>query len=237
MEYNDLTFARHLAGLASLNPHRKPVADPATLNAIQLVDKMIQIEDHVRTIYVCNDKPADAQSKDHVTGIDLSLSSELALYSCIAKASAAQNDRDAELNYPEAYASTRQDLYTAGLRILYVPSDVRHVTSTGAPCDPNDQHLKYLYREIWKAPQNIIAKSQSTLLSVIRAHLSDGLFTALDKTFPGSDLLQKYWLYTTSRIHSGRQSIHAFPDKISVTPIPTAEAFNAVMTQSRLLEV
>ena len=61
----------------------------------------------------------------------------------------------------------------------------------------------------------------------------------MDKTFPGSDLLQKYWLYTTSSIHRGRQSIHAFQDtgKVSVTPIPTAEAFNAVMTQSRLLEV
>ena len=67
MEYNDLTFARHLAGLASLNSLRKPVADPATLTAIQLVDKMIQIEDDVRTIYVRNDKPADAKSKDHRT--------------------------------------------------------------------------------------------------------------------------------------------------------------------------
>ena len=144
MEYNDLTFARHLAGLASLNSHRKPVADPATLTAIQLVDKMIQIEDHVRTIFVRNDKPADAKSKDHVTGLDLSLSSELALYSCIAKASAAQNDRDAEPNYPEAYAYTLEDIYTAGLRTFYVPSEARHVTSTGAPFDPTDPHLKYL---------------------------------------------------------------------------------------------
>ena len=79
MEYNDISFARHLAGLASLNSHHKPAADPATLTPIQLVDKMIQIEDHVRTIYVRNDKPADAKSKDHVTGLDLSLSSELAL--------------------------------------------------------------------------------------------------------------------------------------------------------------
>ena len=120
---------------------------------------MIQIEDHVRTIYIRNDKPADAKSKDHITGLDLSLSSELALYSCIAKSSAAQNDRDAEPNYPEAYASTWEDIYTSGLRILYVPSEFCHVTSTGAPFDPNNPHLKYLYCEIWKAPQNIIAKS------------------------------------------------------------------------------
>ena len=78
MEYNDLTFARQLEALASLSSHRKPVADPANLTAIQLVDKMIQIEDHVRTIYVRNDKPADAKCKDHVTGLELSLSSELA---------------------------------------------------------------------------------------------------------------------------------------------------------------
>ena len=50
MEYNDLTFARHIAGLASLSSQRKPVADPANLTAIQLIDKMVQIEDHVRTI-------------------------------------------------------------------------------------------------------------------------------------------------------------------------------------------
>ena len=80
MEYNDISFARHLASLASLNSHRKPVADPATLTAKQLVDKMIQIEDQARTICVRNDKPADATSKDHVTGLDLSLSSELDLY-------------------------------------------------------------------------------------------------------------------------------------------------------------
>ena len=113
-------------------------AEPANLTAIQLIDKMVQIEDHVRTIYVRNDKPADAKSKDHITGLDLSLSSELALHSCIPKASAAQNDRDAQPNYPEAYASKREDIYTAGIRILYEPSDARHVTSTGAPFDPND---------------------------------------------------------------------------------------------------
>ena len=63
------------------------------------------------------------------------------------------------------------------------------------------------------------------------------LFTTLYKTFHGSDLLQKYWLYTTCHIHRGRWSIHTFQDKLSVTPIPTVEAFNAVMTQSRQLEV
>ena len=80
----------------------------------------------------------------------------------------------------------RGRIFTLRLRILYVPSDARHITSTGAPFDPNNPHLKYLYREIWKAPQNIIAKSEFILLSVIHAHFSDGLFTASDKTFPGS---------------------------------------------------
>ena len=157
MEYNDLSFTRHLAVIATLSSLSKPVADPDNLTAIQLIDKMVQIEDHVCTICVCNDKPADATSKDHVNRLDLSLSSDLALYSCIPKASAAQNDRDAEPNYPEAYASMREDIYTAGIRVLYVPSDARHVTSTGAPFDPNDPQPKHLYREIWKAPQNIIA--------------------------------------------------------------------------------
>ena len=86
MEYNDLTFTRHLAVLNSLSSLRKPVADPVNLTAIQLIDRLVQIEDHVRTIYVRNNIPANAKSKDHVTGLDLSLSSDLALYSCIAKA-------------------------------------------------------------------------------------------------------------------------------------------------------
>ena len=50
MEYKDLSFAQHLAGLASLSSQRKPVADPANLTAIQLINKMVQMEDHVRTI-------------------------------------------------------------------------------------------------------------------------------------------------------------------------------------------
>ena len=56
-----------------------------TLTSIQLIDKLVQIEDRVRTIYVSNDKLelADSKSKDQVTGLDLSLSSDLALYSCI----------------------------------------------------------------------------------------------------------------------------------------------------------
>ena len=166
---------------------------------------MVQIFDYIRTIYVRNDKPVDPKSKDPlINGLDLSLSSDLALYSCIAKASTAQTIRDADPNYPESYPSRREDLISAGIRPLYMPPDARHVTSTGAPFDPNDPYIKYLYREIWKAPHNIICKSQSVLLSVIRAHLSDGMFPVLDKLFPGSDLLQRYWFYTTTRIHRDR---------------------------------
>ena len=136
---------------------------------------MVQIDDYVRTIYVSNDKPVDPKSKDPlINGLDLSLSSDLALYSCIAKASAAQIIRDADPNYPEAYASQRGDLITAGIRALYMPPDARYVTITGAPFDPSDPYIKYLYREIWKSPHSIISKSKSVLLTVIRAHLSDG---------------------------------------------------------------
>ena len=64
------------------------------------------------------------------------------------------------------------------------------------------------------------------------------MFPVLDQLFPGSDLLQRYWFYTTTRVHRDRQSIHAFQDNLSITPIqvPTADAFHAVMQQSRLLE-
>ena len=79
MENNDVFLALHLAGIASLSSLRKPVAAPANMTAIQLIDKMVQIEDRVRTIYVRNDKPADAKPKDHVTGLDLYISSELAI--------------------------------------------------------------------------------------------------------------------------------------------------------------
>ena len=126
---------------------------------------MVQIDDYIRTIYARNDKPVDSKSKDPlINGLDLSLSSDLALYSCIAKASAAQTIRDADPNYPEAYASQRGDLITAGIRALYMPPDARYVTRTGAPFDQNDPYIKYLYREIWKAQHNIICKSQSVLL-------------------------------------------------------------------------
>ena len=148
MEIYDFAYKRHLACLASL-PSFKPAADPTKLTAIQLIDKLGQIEDHVCTIYVCNDKPADAKSKDRVTGLDLSLSSDLALYSCIVKAPTAQTNRDADQNYPEAYASQRGGIYKAGIRVLYVPSDDRYVISTGAPFDPADTYTKYFYREIW----------------------------------------------------------------------------------------
>ena len=60
MEIRDFAYKRHLAGLASL-PGHQPAADPTKLTAIQLIDKLVQIEDNVRTIYVCNDKPTDAK--------------------------------------------------------------------------------------------------------------------------------------------------------------------------------
>ena len=44
----------------------------------------------MRTIYVCDDKPSAAKDKDHIMGLPLSISSDFALYSCIAEASAAQ---------------------------------------------------------------------------------------------------------------------------------------------------
>ena len=105
------------------------------------------------------------------------------------------------------------------LRLIF-PVLVLHLT--------HDYYINYLYREIWKASHNILCKSQSILLSVIGAHLSDGTFPVLDNLFPGSDLLQRYWFYTTTRVHRDSQSIHAFQDNLSITPIPTADAFHAV---------
>ena len=58
MDIQDNAYNRHLAALASL-PNYKLAADPKKLTTVQLIDKMVQIDDYVRTIYVRNDKPVD----------------------------------------------------------------------------------------------------------------------------------------------------------------------------------
>ena len=125
MEIQDFAYNRHLAALASL-PNYKLPADPKKLTTVQLIDKMVQIDDYLCTIYVRNDKPVDPKSKDPlINGLDLSLSSDLALYSCIAKASNAQQNRDADPNYPEAYPSRRADL----IFVLFICHLMRFISS------------------------------------------------------------------------------------------------------------
>ena len=51
MDIQDYAYNRHLAALASL-PNYKLAADPKKLTTVQLIDKMVQIDDYVRTIYV-----------------------------------------------------------------------------------------------------------------------------------------------------------------------------------------
>ena len=128
MDISEIAFKRHLACLASLQDHKLAV-EPTKLTGIQLIDKLVQIEDHVPTIYVSTDKPTGPKSKDQVSGLDLFLSSDLAFYSCIAKASAAQTARPADQNYPEAYASQQDDIYMAGIHTLFVSPDARYVIS------------------------------------------------------------------------------------------------------------
>ena len=87
MDISEIAFKRHLACLSSLSGY-KLAFDPTKLTAIQLIDKLVQIEDHVRTIYVRTvpDKPADPKFNDQVTGLDLSLSSsDLAASLCNSK--------------------------------------------------------------------------------------------------------------------------------------------------------
>ena len=118
--------------------------------------------------------------------------------SLIAKAAAAQEDRLTEPNYPAAYAVSELDRSSAGLGTAHLPSVVptgaKFVTSAGSPFDPADPDLRIMFRYVWQTPTNLISKAQTFLLNIIREHFQDGLIVFLNKTFPGSDLLQKYWL-------------------------------------------
>ena len=71
--------------------------------------------------------------------------------------------------------------------------------------------------------------AQQLLLAIIRDHLSDGMFSSLNKVFPGSDLLQKYSLYTTIQLHRKCSDIHAIYEKMSVTSLQSAADFHRVM--------
>ena len=125
---------QHISRLATAIAPLKSASDPTKLTPIQLIGKLVKIEGYACTIYLTMKNPPDKdEDKDYVTGLPLSLGSDLASYSCIAKASAAQNNRHAEPNYPQAYSATRADRCIAGLRSLHVPPDAAVLMSTGSP--------------------------------------------------------------------------------------------------------
>ena len=174
----------------------KPLpAHPSTLTPSAIISRLAKVHDDASPYFVRSDqKPTGKEPQ----GILLSLFTELALLSCISKAAAAQNDRTAEPNYQEDFAASPMDSTLEGLRTYYLPV-ARHVTSTGAPYDPLDYRDHFL--TIWQTQQGLIAKAQSILLALIRAQLSDELFSPLIPVFPGSDLLAKYWMLATNRLH------------------------------------
>lgn len=131
---------------------------------------------------------------------------DLAVFSCIAKASAAENDRDADPNYPEAYSAKRTDRYTAWIRSLYVPSHAVDVNCTGSPYDPNNPRIWSFSRKTWKVLPNIIAKSQSIQL-FRNSSLTVCLQTWTQISWFQSSSEQLALLgYTTNRIHSDSQT-------------------------------
>ena len=62
------------------------------------------------------------------------------------------------------------------------------------------------------------------------------MFSFLNKIFSGSDLLQRYWLYTTNKLHCNRSDINAIYEKLSVTSLQTAGDFHRVMRQYHTAE-
>ena len=114
------------------------------------------------------------------------------------------------------------------IRLVFVPSICLLMQYMWPVLDLRIRNA-FRFRNMWKAPHNIVAKYQSILPSAIREQLSDGLFTDLDSVFPGLDLLQKYWLYTTSCIHSLwiTRIVNPFTrsrTNLFITPIPTAKS-------------
>ena len=81
--------------------------DPITLSPVELIVEMMDITDRVQTTLVLHDKPvaSDPKSIDkEFVGVPLSCFSDIAMYSPnltpIARAAAAQEDHNAEPNYP-----------------------------------------------------------------------------------------------------------------------------------------
>ena len=201
------------------------------MTPIEIISRLVQVHDSASSYFVRSDQKPTGKE---LQGLLLSLFTELALLSCISKAAAAQNDRTAEPNYPAAFAATPLDRTIAGLRTYYI-APAPHVTSTGAPYDHAD--FRDLFRSIWQAPQDLIAKAQATLLAFIRDQFSDELFSPLNPVFPASDLLAKYWMLATNRLQRESSDLTHVQDKLFSMPLDTGPAFHRFLQQTRSLEI
>jgi hypothetical protein len=112
--------------------------------------------------------------------------------------------QQSEPNYPDAYGATSTDMtrILCGLHPHFLPQDANHVTSTDVPFSPADENVLSEFRTIWMTLSQLVNRAQQAMLHGLRSSINDKMFSTLNKVFPASDLLQKYWQYLVNRIHS-----------------------------------
>ena len=111
---------------------------------------------------------------------------------------------------------------------MYLPSDANNVTCTGALFPVGDVFEATLKSaHILTTPA--MSKAQQTMLNIIRSGLDDCLFPTLNSQFPGSDLLQKFWMLLANKIHRHRSHILKYVERWSMTPLATAADFHSAL--------
>ncbi len=175
-------------------------------------------------------------------GLRLGAFVRLASYSHIPKASAEQllpccpTSKQSEANYPEAYGATRTEMILCGLRPHFLPPDANHVTSTGVPYHPADEHILSEFHTIWMAPSPLVNRAQQAMQHGLRSSFEDKMFSTLNKGFPAFDLLQKYWQYLFNQIHRNRSLIIKYAENWFMSPLATADDLHAALHQFQAIQ-
>ena len=221
-----------------LQPFTPPKVDPVKYDLLEVAGALTQLTENLGTMYVKQGDKGDYVAIDHLVAV--------AFHSNIPKAAQAQyrstpvsgGTRSQSEEYPAAYAATHTDMVFSGLYALSLPSskEASHVTCTGVPFDPDNDELKIVFRTIWATPALLLNKAQTTMKSEIVDVFDTSIFPKLNKTFPGSDLLQKLWQYLFCLVYSNRSLILQHAEKWFLTSLATAADFHTAIFQFQAIQ-
>ena len=159
----------------------------------------------------------------------------MALVSDLTKAATVQLSHE-KPKYDQTYSATYDDSLLSGLPAKYIQQSAPFVTATGAAYAPAD-HRDVFYNVWILAHHHLLAKAQATLLSIIRARLPDTPFLPLHPLYQGTELLQKYWLYATNRLHKDSTDNLANQVRLFTTPLVDYADFSGVLQPVRPISV